>query len=347
MSNNQLLPAPLSPPALESSAPAREGSALTDGGGAESAFVSNLDAVGATISLPPLAFDVPLTVESLLHSAASFAGFSAVSTYLGCPEKSRLKAAGVKPKAGPSAGFSIDLGALEIGQIVHALHAARVIHGHEAVCVGLESMIGRGMALEDATLLRLLLAFYEERYPLSAEPFEYIGVECEVRTNVQKHSYGRPVIRSVRYDTLVRYPDGQVFSMERKTMSRSGMGSIYPYFPQAMCQVGLWNANEALVAQYGRMSGIIWDTHVKTKVPKVERLVPTYFSRLQQQRALEYLRLPEEMNFKANEDGSYPRFLHSCWGRYAPCEYMNLCHDDAQGDYEIRGANAPAEEIDT
>ena len=59
--------------------------------------------------------------------------------------------------------------------------------------------------------------------------------------------------------------------MERKTMARSGAGSIKPYYPQGMVQMALWNANVALVQQYGPMRGVIYESLVKTKAPSVDR----------------------------------------------------------------------------
>jgi hypothetical protein len=101
--------------------------------------------------------------------------------------------------------------------------------------------------------------------------------------------------------------------------------------------MALWNSNAALVAKYGPMKGVLYDMMIKTKVPQADRHGPFYVSKLQQTRALEYLRLPDQLAFPVLTSAtgpSYPRFLHSCWGRFKPCPYVNLCHDNSVGEYE-------------
>jgi hypothetical protein len=104
-----------------------------------------------------------------------------------------------------------------------------------------------------------------------------------------------------------------------------------------MSHVALWNSNPALVQKYGPMKGVLYDMMIKTKVPQADRHGPFYVSKLQQTRALEYLRLPEQIEFPvltSTTGPAYPRFLHSCWGRFKPCPYINLCHDNSVGEYE-------------
>ena len=55
--------------------------------------------VATTTKLEPIKVELPGTVAELVGaSRSSFAGWSAISTYLGCPERSRLKALGVRRK---------------------------------------------------------------------------------------------------------------------------------------------------------------------------------------------------------------------------------------------------------
>lgn len=112
-------------------------------------------------------------------------------------------------------------------------------------------------------------------------------------------------------------------------------GNMKEYTGQAMAQVTLWNQCPGLVEKYGPMVGVIFDVIVKSGLPKCERLPPRYVTKMQQQRALEYLRLPNTIKYPIGADGSYPRMLHHCYDRYGACDYVDLCLEGARGEYEI------------
>jgi hypothetical protein len=190
------------------------------------------------------------------------------------------------------------------------------------------------MYVEDQIKARSMLRMYDAEFPLDQEPWTYVGNEAVVVTNIALPGQ-KPVWRTVRYDKVVQQHDSVrgrvVLSLEHKTASRSG--PMNAYSPQAFVQTALWNANPALVEKYGPMVGVVFDVLVKTQVPKVERANPKYVSTNEQRLALEYLRVAEEVKFPIAGDGSYPRFIHSCWGRFEPCEFISLCFDRAVGDY--------------
>lgn len=274
-------------------------------------------------------------------------GMSAVTGYLSCPEAARLRAAGVRRKQETfDDGLRIhDLEeATDFGSVAHAIRAVRVCHGQEEAL----ATINRLNLTEEARLkLRSLFLVYDNLYPLHEEPFQYIGIETEVVTDIGDGA-GGPCLRTVRYDSLAYYRPGGlttagaegIYSFECKTSSRADQNALAAYMPQRFSHVALWNANPALVSKYGPMRGVIYDMMIKTKVPQADRHGPFYVSRLQQQRALEYLRLPEKIQFPvltSSTGSSYPRFLHSCWGRFKPCQYVNLCHEDSQNEYEWPG----------
>lgn len=282
--------------------------------------------------------------DALKSSRGSAAGYSAVSEWLTCPEKSRLRAKGVR-RRGDNAGLESDsLTDLAFGTLCHLLREIRVVHGHDAMEAALDGW-RHEIPSESWLKARYLFRTYESLFPRATDSFEYIGVESEVVTDVGRAlKLGKSIMRTVRYDTVVRVPGvggapAELFSFECKTMSRSGQSSINPYMPQAMCQVALWNSNPAMVEKYGRMAGIIFDCLVKTQTPDVQRYGPIYFGRVHQKLALEYLALAESGGVTFGVQGGemgphFPRMLHSCWGRWRPCDYMAGCHDDAWGEYE-------------
>lgn len=293
--------------------------------------------VGApTESIPVrLFFEVPPTLRDLFAwSGSSAAGQSAVTDFLTCPERSRLRANGVRRRAAGDVIFDgVDgLNALGFGTLTHGLRAIRVVHGHELM---MDVLMGWRSEMDpiDFQKVRFMFQTYEQNYPRATDPLEYLGTEVEVRTDIARP--GEPsIVRTVRYDTVVR-TGGEVFSFEAKTMGRSGASSLNPYTTQKYTQVALWNNNPALVAQYGKMRGVIYDCLVKTTVPNVDRVGPHYVSRLHEGLALDYLRLPEngDVMFRKMPDGTYPKMLHACWGRWSPCDYIDLCHEHAFGEY--------------
>lgn len=313
----------VAPSALESVTPAQgEASALTDRGLRG----------GTTVDLGPLAFPWPHQPfgEVLRSSSGSAAGHSAISGWLGCPEQSRLRSLGITRK--PSSWSTNELDALAFGTLCHVLSAVRPVYGEPAVYELLRQWSNE---IDPEALMKATLLFrtYDTLYPLRMDPFEYLGVESEVRTDIGTRQ-GGSCIRTVRYDAVVRL-SGDIFSLETKTMARSGPSTLAPYTPQAMVQQALWNANPALVAKYGPMRGVIFNCLIKTETPNADRLNPRYYSKAQEQLALDYMRLPEDgVTYAQNPDGSFPKFLHACWGRWRPCQYIGLCHEGAWGDYK-------------
>lgn len=289
--------------------------------------------VKVTEALPPVTFTPPADALSMFKGGASTMGLSWTSTYLSCPEQARLKALGVKPKKRETVedGPVVLDEPTDFGQLMHTIRATRIVWGQDAALWLLNSYnIDEASRFKALSLIKL----YDHLFPLPAEPFEYIGVEAEVVTDIGD-GQGGSMFRSVRYDSVIRFPNGDIFSFECKTTARSGENQLSQYTAQSFTHTALWNANPNLVAQHGPMRGTIYDLMVKTETPQCDRLRPRYVSKLQQQRAIEYLRLAESIQFPRNADGSFPRMLNSCWGRYRPCVFINLCHENAHGEYEI------------
>jgi hypothetical protein len=285
--------------------------------------------------------------QVLASSKASAAGFHANSEWLTCPERMRLKAMGVvrRPDEGERSEWAKDgLNALSYGTLIHELLALRVCWGQAATAAELGNWRGEIGEKAYASSM-LILAVYEQTIPEAHEPLRFLGVEVEVITNVVMRPGTGPgteaCMRTVRYDGVVyaTTPGGQqeLYSLERKTMARSGYSALFAYYPQGMTQVALWNANPELVAAYGEMKGVIYEAIVKTKMPSVDRQ-PTYFTRRQQLMALDYMRYSENgmARFAQAADGSFPRMLHSCWGRWRPCDYIGLCHDELTAAYMMK-----------
>lgn len=286
---------------------------------------------------PEIDPDVELA-ELFASSSGSAAGFHAISSWLTCPEQARLRALGVRPKAPLEVGDDYQLSALDFGTLAHHLRAIRIVHGNDVLARVLDRYKA-DLHPEDHLMVTMMFAAYESTYPLEQDRklFEVLGVEVEVVTDIALPG-SSPILRSVRYDTLIRAKTGEVFSFEAKTMSRSGTSSLNPYLAQAMVQQAIWNANPALVQRYGRMHGILFDCLIKTKTPSVDRIGPRYFGRVHEDMALNYMRLPENGSavFTVQPDGTYPKMLHACYGRWRPCDYVALCHDQSRGEYEYR-----------
>lgn len=318
-----------SPGPLESVTPAdSDVTALTD---------SHVEArvLSPTIDLPPVGFKPPATLAEAVSGGGSAAGFSAVSSWLNCPEQARLRSLGVSRR--PDNAFDKGkLDALTMGTLAHAMRATRLAYGHLPMLYWFWHTIGLEIPKPDADKLDLIFRIYESVYPLNMDTWRILGIEVEVVTDIDGvvgPSIGRPVYRTVRYDTVIAHPDGGVYSWEAKTAARKS--NLEQHNPQCMVQTAVWNANASLVAKYGRMRGVLFDEYVKTETPSVERVGPRYFSVAQQRLALRYMMLPELMQFPVGWDGRYPQHLHACWGKYSPCAYIPLCHEDAQGEYVL------------
>lgn len=287
-----------------------------------------------TTELPPLQFDVPSTLEEMLSGGSSPAGWSAISEYLTCPEKTRLRTLGIRriPRQ-PVDNLVDELSATGFGTLMHTVLAIRPVYGSEVASAFLaESPIAKALHPIDQQKAQAMLRVYETEYPLENEPWEYIGVETTVVTDI-----GGGALRSVRYDKLVRMKrDHALFSLEHKTASRQGTQYVASYTPQMLVQQTLWNKNPHLVAKYGRMQGVFIDQLVKTQIPKCERLGPYLFDRWQEDQMVDTLKLADTMyeSMVVAPDGSWPKFRNNCWGRFGACEYLGLCWDNAVGDYE-------------
>lgn len=304
-----------------------------------------------TRALPwPPVVRIPETLDEALEIGGSEAGLSAVSNWLSCPERSRLSGLGVRQKVRERPdGVLEKLAARELGTIVHLLVSVRLVYGlgmaYELigpVKPGDAREYGLGLSYEDRLKLWHIITTYDQSFPVELEPFEYLGVEVEVFTDIGD-GRGGSCIRSVRYDSVVRFkpealaegaPPG-VFSLELKTDSRGGESAMNVYMPQLASHCALWNSNPNLVATWGPMLGAIPNVIVKNVVPRCERMTLRYIPRFMQQRITEYHRLPGEIPFKVKADGSYPRMFHTCWGRYRPCEFIGLCWSNESGNYEV------------
>lgn len=289
-----------------------------------------------TTSLPPLNYRIPATMVETLSYGGSGRGFHAVSEYLECPEKYRLHTLGVVRK--PKLYADAEMNALQFGTLIHALAAIRQVHGMEIALRWLNNFLSTGEIIpSDHLKATFMLRVYDQQYPIEEEPFEYLGIELLVYSNLADRGEEEINLRTVRYDGVVRYPDGAVFSLERKTSSRSGLGALQPHYPQTMTQQAVWNANPNLVQRYGEMRGVLFEQWVKTTEPKIERVGPMYWGKVHERLAVEYMRLPEtQVNFKKNPDGTSPKFLHACYGRWSPCDFLDLCWEQSFGSYQMR-----------
>jgi hypothetical protein len=292
--------------------------------------------VNVTTELVSPEFEVtPTFAEILEASSGSKAGYSAVSEWLTCPERARLKALGVRSVDDNDVEYGA-LSALAFGTLCHHLRALRIQKGQLAVELALSNWKDE---LPEASWLKAKLIFrvYESLFPREEESFQVLGIESEVCSEVGQRLDGEPILRTVRYDTVVRLQntrgefEREVYSFEAKTMARSGMGSIEPYIPQAMVQTAIWNANPALVEQFGPMRGVLFDCLLKTDKSGVERIGPLYYSARHQQLAREYLCQADNgmTRFGVDEHGRYPRNLHACFGRWRKCSFMEICLDGA------------------
>lgn len=287
-----------------------------------------------TEKLPSVAFSPPLTVEAMLSGGGSALGLSAVTSYMTCPEMFRLRQMRVRRRRRETQidGPYVMDSALDFGVLIHTLRATRLAHGQDGAM-----WLVNHLNIDEMNRLKAIniLKMYDHFFPLGLDPWDVLGIEVEVVSDIGD-GHGGSLLRSVRYDTVIRHrTDGALFSFECKTAARSGSGVMEQYSPQKFTHAALWNSNPNLVAQHGVMAGTLYDMIVKTEVPKCDRHGPFYTSKLNQQRGIEFLRLPDQVPYPTNADGSATRMLNACWGRYSPCEYIMLCHEGAHGDYEV------------
>jgi hypothetical protein len=282
---------------------------------------------------------IPTTIEEIIGGGASTRGYHAASDYLSCPERSRLKSIGLKLK---NTGIidDIEVGPLVFGSLMHSLLAIRVVHGMAVAEAMIRPGSGIGNSIHEEWRLKAheLLLTYDREWPMSGQFTEgawlYIGCESTVDTEIAPG-----VVRTARYDKIVQTSESGrkvVYSVEHKTASRAGEWAMISYTPQFYVQATIWNRNDELVKRYGPMIGVIPDILVKTKVPKCERYAPRYVSERQMDLAVEYMTLPDKIVFPINADGSYPHFIHTCFGgKYGHCEYTEYCLESAKNAYEI------------
>lgn len=301
---------------------------------------SYLDAAGVTYQLPALGTGVNHITQTLeevvLYSSGSVAGQSAISDWLSCPEYSRLRKLGVRTKASVAQmrGAIEDLDPASFGTMMHALRAMRYLHGEGVVYWLLERWRSE-MTEEDYLKAKMMWHIYDTQYMFGTDPFEFLGIEVEVRSALPLWNGGF-TMRSCRYDTVIRYlATGEIASFEFKTMSRNGRSALLPYYKQGASQMAIWNHNPYLVALYGPMGEVLYDCAIKTKTPDVMR-VPERFSRVHQALATKYLTSPEQgVIYKTGPDGRFPQHLTNCWGRWRACEYIDLCWHEAFGAYQM------------
>ncbi len=291
-----------------------------------------------TRELPALSYQIPPNVAAIRSVGPSEEGHSVYSSRLLCPEFARLMTAGVYPKRIDQSD-SLEKEYLVWGSIIHSIRAVRIVYGHARA---LQFIGDLDLSAEDKLTLLTMWKIYESVYPLADEPFKYLAVEAEVWTDIGD-GHGGQLLRSVRYDSVIKGPGDGVFSFECKSSARSGQSVLDAYRLQFTTQTAFWNRNQWLVDRYGPMKGVLCDMIIKTQVPKVDRIGPLYQGNLAELRTVEYYRLLQPnraysaIELKANPDGSHPRFLSNCWGRYRACMFVGLCWEGAVGAYEIRG----------
>lgn len=283
-----------------------------------------------TTSLPPFLFNPPRSVADLKLGGPSEAGHSVVSTYLECPERARLQSLKLVPKVA-EIDMIAPLTPLLFGSLIHGLCAYRIVAGTQAALALLQTDF-EDLHPDDRNKAFAMISIYDQTFPLEDEPFEYLGVEVPVYTEIAPG-----IVRTARYDGIVRHKlDGAIFSLEKKTASRGGATAMTSYRSQMGTQQALWNANPALVEKYGPMRGVIGDLLVKTQVPQAERVGPFDFSPIAQKRLLQWMASPNYIRYPVDSEGAHHRGMSLCWGKWGPCPYIDGCWDDAWGNYEIK-----------
>lgn len=296
--------------------------------------------------LPAISYHLPESLDDLLaHAHGSAAGFHAVSSFLGCPTKSQLERQGVTKKGDDS--LLDRTGKMEkrsFGTLIHALLAVRTVYGQsvaERLLIRPNGTptpdfgpVGAQLGIEDIGRSLTIVKMYDLEFPMPMEPWTYLGIEVEVCTDIGD-GLGGSCVRSAIYDGVVKRHDQPdvVWSLEKKTSSRSGTGAMDVYTPQFATQCVVWNANPSLVQRYGPMAGVIPDVIVKSAVPKCERHLPRYISRFMQHLQVRYLRLPDQIRYPVDDSGEWPKMLHHCWGKFDPCQFVDLCWEGAHGSY--------------
>jgi hypothetical protein len=293
-----------------------------------------------TETLPDqLSFIPPPNLKALLSGGPSPAGWSITSGMLECPYRGQLMSHNVQRRVDWAMGDELDR--LGYGSLMHVLLAVRWVYGMDWAL----SLLGSyGVDLHPADKLKAEAALktYDYTWPRENEPWIVLGIESTVFTEVSPG-----VIVSVRYDAIVKPWEtdpvtgaytgkvaDHVISLERKTTATGGESTMTSYLGQFYTQTAVWNFNQALVAKYGPMVGVIGDLVTKHTVPRAERIGPKYISKAQQDLAKRYMSYKTSIRYPIDENGRLPQMLHACIGRYGPCPYFGLCHEEAINNYQ-------------
>lgn len=199
----------------------------------------------------------------------------------------------------------------------------------------------KGVPLGEVDRLETMYLLYAKKYV--KEPFEILATECRIAAPVVgvaafidgKLDMQRDQPYSVRYDTIIRYANGAIYSLEHKTASEiRGTTSAEWYCNSSIHgQVWTWN-NHPVSRLLGPMKGVMMNLITKKPDAELERM-PLYIAKPQlamHERNLKYwFWWRNDLLRDVGPDEVWPQNNMSCWSRYGPCEFLATCHNGVSG----------------
>jgi hypothetical protein len=200
-----------------------------------------------------------------------------------------------------------------------------------------------GVPPDERDKIETMFLLYRRRHPVAKEPFKVLATEIRLEVPIpdldpKRHRY------SVRYDAIVQYASGAIYSLEHKTASMIKGDTNATWYADSSIHGQVWAWNQHPLAQkYGPLTGVIMDIATKSKEPEYARFVQHLSPRQlgAHQRNLQYWSLLKDMFLREiGPDSEWPQNNKNCWGRYGPCAFVEHCHHGI--DAKLRVKPSPA-----
>lgn len=269
------------------------------------------------------------TLADLCKGGSSGFGWSHNSQMPTCPEKYRL--AEVKSLEFTPYDQTMKLNALSFGILWHWLLEGH--HNKKNPLPVLQRM--QGIPREDLDHITTMFLLYKRKY--TKHPFKILATECRIQVPVDGvllMQNGKLTKKtqpySVRYDGIIQYESGAIYSFEHKTARNVTGTTSAEWFTNSSIhgQVDTWNRHP-ISKVLGPMAGVLMDITTKEKETEFQR-IPLYISELQ--RAMHWrnlkwwLGLRNQLLTTLGPDAVWPQSNTSCFGRYGPCAFLAHCH---------------------
>ena len=281
----------------------------------------------------------------LCKGGSSGYGWSHHGQMSACPEMYRL--AEIKRLEITPYDQNMKLNALSFGIVWHWLLEGH--HNGKNPLPVLKKM--QGIPLDDMERLTTMFLLYKKRY--TTFPFKILATEIRIETSIPGVlciERGKMVRKtqpySVRYDGVIQYPNGAIYSFEHKSASdiRNTTGAEWSTSSSIHGQVWAWNRHP-IAKKLGPMKGVLMDIATKAKEPDYTR-IPLYISQQQltmHERNLRFwLGWRNQLYKELGPNVEWPQNNSRCWSRYGPCAFLPHCHHGVEARLRVKPAPVAA-----